>query len=89
MNSDSGRLLKQGIAARYVPAIAIAWLELGLGNLDISIDWLMVACREGEPYLASARVSPAYDPIRQHPRFQEFACELEMSSKRCGPIGGA
>ena len=37
----------------------------------------MIALEEGEPYLASASVSPAYDPIRELPRFKKFLVQLE------------
>lgn len=69
--------LKQRRETGYAPAVAIAWLELVLKNYESSIDWLMLALEEGEPYLASASVSPAYDPIRELPRFQKFLVQLE------------
>jgi DNA-binding winged helix-turn-helix (wHTH) protein len=72
------RDLKQRRESGYVPAVAIAWLEIALKNFDSSIEWLMIALQEGEPDLASARVSPAYDPIRELPRFKQFVAQLEM-----------
>lgn len=70
-------VLKQRRDTGYVPAIAIAWLEIALNNFDSSIEWLMLACQEREPYLASAKVSPAYDPLRELPRFKEFVDQLD------------
>ena len=69
--------LKQRREAGYAPAVAIAWLEIALKNYESSIDWLLTALEEGEPYLASASVSPAYDPIREFPRFKKFLVQLE------------
>ena len=69
-------MLKERRKNSYVPAIAIAWLELALHNFESCFDWLAVACREGEPYLASAKISPAYDPLRKHERFETFVREL-------------
>ncbi len=69
--------LKQRRETGYAPAVAIAWLEIALKNYESSIDWLMIALEEGEPYLASASVSPAYDPLRELPRFKKFLVQLE------------
>ena len=74
---DVSRDLKQRREAGYAPAVAIACLEIALKNYESSIDWLMIALEEGEPYLASASVSPAYDPIREFPRFKKFLVQLE------------
>lgn len=56
--------LRQRRARVYVPAIAIAWLEMALGNHAASIDWLLRAIEEREPFLSTATISPAYDPLR-------------------------
>ncbi len=76
---EFSRELKQRRETGYAPAVAIAWLEIALRNYESSIDWLMLALEEGEPYLASASVSPAYDPIRELPRFRMFLKRLESS----------
>ena len=64
--------LRQRRESGYVPAISLAWLEMALHRYQSSIEWLLLACEEGEPYLASAAVSPAYDPIRGLPDFEAF-----------------
>ena len=66
------RVLRKRRESGYIPAIAIAWLEIALKNYADAMDWLLLAAQEGEPYLASARVSPAYDPIRQLPGFERL-----------------
>ena len=73
----------------YVPAIALAWLEMALRRYESSIEWLLLACEDDEPYLASARVSPAYDPIRGLPRFKLFESRLgQITNEAQGrPIG--
>ena len=58
------RFLKQSRESRYVPAITLCWLELALGRDDSAIDWLMIASRDAEPYLAWADVAPMYDSLR-------------------------
>ena len=76
-----------------MPAIALAWLELALGQYKSCIEWLLLACEDSEPYLASARVSPAYDPIRGLPQFKVFESRLGSSGSTtvqadhiCGPM---
>lgn len=66
------RVLRKRRESGYIPAIAIAWLEIALKNYADGMEWLLLAAQEGEPYLASARVSPAYDPIRQLPGFERL-----------------
>ena len=67
-HTDEAHLVLSGLKQRrktaYVPAIAIAWLEMALGHFDNSIDWLLRAVEEKEPFLSTATVSPAYDPLR-------------------------
>jgi hypothetical protein len=57
--------LKQSRENRYVPAITLCWLELALGQFDSAMDWLLIASRDGEPYLAWADVAPMYNSLRQ------------------------
>ena len=56
--------LKQSRKNRYVPAITLCWLELALGQDGSAMDWLMIATRDAEPYLAWADVAPMYDSLR-------------------------
>ena len=56
--------LKQSRANRYVPAITLCWLELALGQHDSAIDWLTIASRDAEPYLAWLDVASMYDSLR-------------------------
>jgi hypothetical protein len=53
----------------YSPAFPIAWTLLGLGDMDACLQWMEIALNEHDPYLASALVFPAYDPLRSHARF--------------------
>lgn len=57
-------ILKQSRSHRYVPAIALCWLELALGHDDAAMDWLLTARSEGEPFLAFVDVDPMYDRLR-------------------------
>ena len=56
--------LKHKRENRYVPAITLCWLELALGQDDSAMDWLLIAHRDAEPYLAWLDVAPMYDSLR-------------------------
>ncbi len=56
--------LKHNRENRYVPAITLCWLELALGQDDSAMDWLLIAHRDVEPYLAWLDVAPMYDSLR-------------------------
>jgi TolB-like protein/Flp pilus assembly protein TadD len=57
----------------YCPAIAIAWLYLGLGQHNEAIEWLTTARAEQDPYIANTCVFPGYDPLRSHPAFKRLS----------------
>lgn len=48
----------------YVPAIALCWLEMALGDDDAAGAWLQQASRDAEPYLAWLEISPMYDRLQ-------------------------
>ncbi|HEY6293605.1 MAG TPA: winged helix-turn-helix domain-containing protein [Terriglobia bacterium] len=62
----------------YTPALPIAWTCLGLGETAACLEWLETALAEREPFLGSAMVFPAYDAIRDQPRFRRLARELNL-----------
>ncbi len=72
--------LRQRRESGYVPAIALAWLEMALQRYESSIQSLLLACEDDEPFLASVGVSPAYDSIRNLPQFNVFANRLEKEN---------
>jgi TolB-like protein/tetratricopeptide (TPR) repeat protein len=65
----------------YSAALPIAWTYLGLGESVTGFDWLETALAERDPFLGSAMVFPGYDPIRDQPRFERLAHELELSAE--------
>ena len=62
----------------YGPALPIAWTYLGLSEHDATLDWLETALAEREPYLASLKVFPGYDSIRDQTRFRRLTHELNF-----------
>lgn len=67
-------------AAAYCPALPIAWVSLGLKDLDNSMRWLQTSYEEREPYLASALVFPGYDPLRSLTAFQAIVDGIRRPS---------
>ena len=64
----------------YGPALPVAWTYLGLGETSAALEWMETALAEREPFLASVMVFPAYDAIRDQPRFRQLASQLKLSA---------
>jgi tetratricopeptide (TPR) repeat protein len=54
---------------RYVPAISIAAVYMGLGDKDRVFEWLEKAYQERHHYLVFFQVEPMVDNLRSDPRF--------------------
>ena len=65
----------------YSPPLPIAWTYLGLGQNTDALLWLETALAERDPFLGSAMVFPAYDAIRDQPRFTRLTRELKLSNQ--------
>ena len=65
-------------AGGHGPALPIAWTYLGLGETAASFQWLETALAQRDPFLGSAMVFPAYDAIRDQPRFQRLAERVKL-----------
>jgi TolB-like protein/DNA-binding winged helix-turn-helix (wHTH) protein/cytochrome c-type biogenesis protein CcmH/NrfG len=58
---------------QHVPPGAFAWVYTGLGDKDQAFLWLAKALEEREPSgFPWAKVTPAWDPLRSDPRFQDL-----------------
>jgi len=73
--------LEDGREKGYVPALPIVWIYLGLGETAEALHWLETALAERDPFLGSAMVFPAYEPIRDHPEFKRLARELRFPTQ--------
>jgi hypothetical protein len=49
-----------------------------LGETAASFQWLETALAERDPFLGSAMVFPAYDTIRNQPKFQRLVEQLKL-----------
>jgi serine/threonine-protein kinase len=54
---------------QYVPSNTFALIHCGLGEKDQAMEWLEYGCRQQEVPMSSLAVHPAYDPLRDDPRF--------------------
>jgi serine/threonine-protein kinase len=62
----------------YIPPHELAVLYLGLNNKDRAFDWLNKACDERFATMIFFTVDPAFDTLRQDPRFGEIARRLHL-----------
>jgi tetratricopeptide (TPR) repeat protein len=70
--TDAKRLLDTAIArsrTTYVAPSSVALIYLGLADLDRGFEWLEKAYLERDHSLAALKADPAYDAVRDHPRF--------------------
>jgi tetratricopeptide (TPR) repeat protein len=70
--------LEAGREKGYVPALPIVWTYLGLGETDAGFEWLGTALAEHDPFLGSLLVFPAYEAIRNQPKFKRIAEQLKL-----------
>ena len=62
----------------YGPALPIAVTCLGLGETAAGFQWLETALAERDPFLGSLMVFPAYDAIRNQPKFRQLVEQLKL-----------
>jgi tetratricopeptide (TPR) repeat protein len=70
--------LEAGREKGYVPALPIAGTYLGLGETSAALEWLDISFAERDPFLGSLLVFPAYEVIRNQPRFKRLAEQLKF-----------
>ena len=61
--------LKDASLRRPVPSTCFALIHLGLGQKDAALDWLERAADRRETPIIAIKVHPAYDDLREEPRF--------------------
>ncbi|HOC16814.1 MAG TPA: protein kinase [Vicinamibacterales bacterium] len=79
---DRARELLDQLAAlsreKYVPATCFALIHAGLGEHDAAVDWLERGAERRDLPLSSIKTHPAYDSLREHPRFQALLARLRF-----------
>ena len=56
----------------FVPPTFLAIARLGSPDREAALEWLDKAHELRDPYLVMLKVSPWFDPLRDHPRFQRL-----------------
>ena len=63
----------------YVPASALAWAYVGVGELDKSLEWIAKGIDERDPLLVTAlKTAPTYDRLRSHPAFPALLRKMNL-----------
>ena len=71
-------VLEEQGRTEYVSPVAPALIHLGLGNIDGALDATSQAYHERRGWMAYAKVNPAMDPMRGHPRFERLVGKLGL-----------
>ena len=83
---DKARELRKKIAAaageRYISPVVLAIIDLGIGDLDAAMEGILEGLRRRDNLLVYAYCEPAYDPIREHPRYPELIAGLGFGELR-------
>jgi len=70
--------LEAGREKGYVPALPIVWTYLGLGETLMAMEWLDTSFAEHDPFLGALLVFPAYEAVRNLPKFKRIAEQLKL-----------
>lgn len=67
-------------AHRFLPMVSRAVVHLGLGEEEVSLDYLRQAYGQHEFALASIGVHPLWDPLRDHSEFKELLEKIGLQT---------
>jgi hypothetical protein len=83
-NTSEARALLQRLyhetAEGYVPPTSLAWIHLGLGEVDAAFEWLNRAVDECDQLLMAIKSYRFLDPIRSDPRFAGLLRKMNLES---------
>ena len=63
---------------RHVPALEVARIHLGLGELELAIHGLEHATHQHSPELIWLAIHPLYDPLRREPGYHEILRQIGL-----------
>lgn len=66
----------------YSPPLSWARYALVAGQYDLALDYLEAAYEQRQSPLLWARVDPAYEAVRKHPRFQKILVQLSLPENK-------
>lgn len=70
--------MKIRASQRPVAAASIAAAYVALGSNDLALDWLEKAADNRSSWLVWSGIEPWWDPLRNHPRFQDLLDRLNL-----------
>jgi tetratricopeptide (TPR) repeat protein len=70
--------LKELARKTYVPSMSFANIYLSLGTIDKGFDLIEQAVEDRESLSLSIPVSPFYDPLRIHPRYNALLRKMNL-----------
>ncbi len=62
----------------YMVPTSIAWIHVGLGEIDNAFDWLARAIDEGDAFIIPIKSYPFLDPLRADPRFAALVRRMNL-----------
>ena len=65
----------------YVPSYFVGLIHLGLGQVDLAIDWFTRACDERTHWVIFLNSDPAFDCMSKHSRFKDMVERIELRTK--------
>ena len=75
---EIARLMQRYRPGETDPGI-LFWAYVGVGDRERALDWLEKACAEHSNILATLKVDPAYDSLRNEPRFQDVLRRVHLA----------
>jgi adenylate cyclase len=81
--TTEARQILEDLTARrqstYVPASALAWAHIGVGELDESLEWIARGIEERDPLIVTAlKSATTYDCLRSHPAFPALLRKMNL-----------
>ena len=70
--------LHERAANEYVPPVSVAWIHLGLGEIDDAFEWLDRAVEARDQLIMPIRSYAILDPIRADPRFLTLLRKMHL-----------
>ena len=70
--------LPERAARRDVSSLHLAYVHIGLGNIDSAFEWMEKAYEERAGLLVFLQVEPIFDPLRTDPRFADLLRRLQF-----------
>ena len=70
--------LQEALGHAYVSPTSLAWIHVGLGEIDDAFVWLARSIDEGDAFIMAIKTYPFLDPIRGDPRFLALLRKMNL-----------